>query len=474
MRSKTRQFAQAARAELQNKQSRRFLSNFPHLFLVRREAALATFSDPQEAQDYAASIRREAVARLPLLLEEFERNASARGARVLWARDAEEACNLVVKMARERGIVYTAKGKSMLTEEIGLNEALEEEGVEVFETDLGEFIAQQLKRPPFHIVGPAINVPLEEIRDIFLAKAGLLEPTLDPVKLGYAARLFLRDKFHHLRLGITGVNMAIAETGGIVNVENEGNIRLAKGVAPTQISLMSIDKVVPTFSDALFLLRMLCRNCTGQKISSYVTFDHGPRRPGDVDGPDELIIIIVDNGRSDFYPDAKLRDALRCIRCGACLNICPIYGKIGGYPYGFAYSGPIGQILNPLLLGFEQTRDLYHACTLCGACRSVCPAGIDHPGLLVYYRCLEVERKNTGTMKVFGRGLLFALLAFGLSKRGRLDLGVKLLRSWVGDKIREGKPRGLGRFLEGWLRKRDLPPLARKTFAERWKDISIR
>ncbi|MDZ4184450.1 MAG: LUD domain-containing protein, partial [Desulfuromonadales bacterium] len=386
MKINTDRFIETARRELKNERSRSFLRFLPRAFLGMREAGMATFRDPGVAQAYAAAIRAEAVARLPGLLEEFERNATARGARVLWAKDAREACDLVIELAREREISYTAKGKSMVTEELGLNEALKDAGIEAFETDLGEFIAQQLDRPPFHIVGPAINVPVEEIRDLFMAKAGLTEPTLDPVKLGYAVRVFLREKFRHLELGITGVNMAVAETGSIINVENEGNIRLAKSSPRAQISIMSIEKVIPTMADAAFLLRILCRNCTGQRLSSYVTIDNGPKKRDEIDGPEELIVIIVDNDRSDFYGDLKFREALRCIRCGACLNTCPVYTKIGGYPYGFAYSGPIGQVLNPLLLGFDRTRDLYHACTLCGACKAICPGGVDHPGLFLYYR----------------------------------------------------------------------------------------
>ena len=350
---------------------------------MRRETALSTFPDAAAAQAYGAAIRAEAIARLPELLEEFEKNALANGARVFWARDAKEANEYIVNLAKERGIEYVTKGKSMVTEELGLNEALEKNGVKAWETDLGEFIIQLLHLPPFHIVGPAINVPVEEVRDLFIEKINLKEPTLDPVQLGYAARVFLRDKFHRVRMGITGVNIAVAETGTLINVENEGNIRFTKSSPRTQISVMSLEKVVPTLEDALHLVRLLCRNCTGQKLSVYVSMDNSPKKGDEMDGPEELIIVIVDNGRSKIYQDKIAREAMRCIRCGACLNSCPVYRQIGGYAYGWAYSGPMGQVLNPLLLGLERTQDLYRATTLCGACKGVCPAGIDHPSLFL-------------------------------------------------------------------------------------------
>ncbi len=256
---------------------------------------------------------------------------------------------------------------------------------------MGEFITQLLKRPPFHIVGPAINIPAEQVRDIFMEKGVLDVPTTDPVQLGRAARRFLREKFRRVDMGITGVNMAVAETGTIINVENEGNIRFSKSSPRIQVSVMTIEKVVPTLGDAMHLLRVLCRSCTGQPITVYATLDNGPRRPGELDGPEELHVVILDNGRSKAFQDPVIREVLRCIRCGACLNACPVYGKIGGYPYGWAYSGPMGQVLNPALLGLASTSDLYGACTLCQKCKTICPAGVDHPKVLLYYRQKSVE-----------------------------------------------------------------------------------
>jgi len=473
MEIRTTLFNEIAGKEIRNTYARAFLKAMPAAIAARREAVMSSFPDPDAAQACGQAIRAEVVARLPELLEQFEQNAVARGAKVLWARDAHEANGIVLAIARERKAPYVTKGKSMVTEEMGLNDVLVEEGIEPFETDLGEFIAQQLKRPPFHIVGPAINIPVEEVCDLFMEKAGMEEPTTDPVELGYAARLFLRNKFHHVALGVTGVNMAVAETGTIVNLENEGNIRFNKSSPRTQVSIMSIEKVVPTMADAMHLTRLLSRNCTGQAISAYVSMDSGPKGGGEIDGPEELFIIIVDNGRSEIYADPTARQALRCIRCGGCLNLCPVYAKIGGYPYGWAYSGPMGQVLTPLLLGLDRAQDLYRACTLCGSCREVCPAGIDHPSLFLYYRAKDVEgdRRLRGKRRPWKEFGFFDLWSRAVAHSTLWNLGVRLVRPFVNRYSRGGVITTMGKYFEGWFRTRNLPAIAEKTFHERWKRL---
>ena len=473
MQIKTDQFDDIAQVEIRNEYARAFLGMLPPYIAAQRKAVMGSFPDPDAAVACGRAIRAEVVARLPELLEEFERNVVAQGATVLWARNAAEANEMVLSIAKERNIDFLTKGKSMVTEEIGLNDALMQGGIDTYETDLGEFIAQQLERPPFHIVGPAINVPVEEVCDLFMRKAEMKEPTIDPVELGYAARLFLRDKFHHIEMGITGVNMAVAETGTIINVENEGNIRLNKSSPKTQVSIMTIEKVVPTMTDAMHLLRLLCRNCTGQAISAYVSFDNGPKKSDEIDGPEELFIIIVDNGRAEIYADPMARQALRCIRCGGCLNICPVYSKIGGYPYGWAYSGPMGQVLNPLLLGLDRTQDLYRACTLCGACRDACPAGIDHPSMFLYYRSRDVggDPDLHGKKRPWREGRFFDLWTWAVTHGWLWNLGVTCARPMVNKNARGGVIRNMGRFFKGWFRERDLPAMANKTFHERWREI---
>ena len=471
MEVRTEQFSEIAKEELRKAYT--FLKAGANFVRARREAALSTFPDAAAAQAYGAIIRAEVIARLPELLEEFEKNALSHGAKIFWARDANEASQYIIRLANDRGIQYVTKGKSMVTEEIGLNEALEKNGVNTWETDLGEFIIQLLGVPPFHIVGPAINIPVAKVRDLFMEKIDLKESTLDPVQLGHAARVFLRDKFHRAEMGITGVNIAVAETGTLINVENEGNIRFNKSSPRTQISVMSLEKVVPTLEDALHLVRLLCRNCTGQKLSVYVSMDNSPKKSDEIDGPEELIIVIVDNGRSRIYQDEIAREAMRCIRCGACLNACPVYRQLGGHAYGWVYSGPMGQILNPLLLGLERTQDLYRATTLCGSCKSVCPAGIDHPGLFLHYRAKDVSgdavlraKKNPMTERIF-----FRLWTWAVTRHRFWNWGVRFVRPFVNKEAQEGMLREVGGLFKGWFRSRDLPAMAGETFHDRWEEM---
>jgi len=476
MRISTEQFTELARQGVEKARARPFLKMVPHFLYQLREAGLATLPDAAAAQAYGAAIRSEALSRLPELLEEFEKNAIANGTKVFWARTANEANEYIVNLARERGATFVIKGKSMVTEEIGLNGALSEHGIEPWEADLGEFIIQQMHCTPFHIVGPALNIPVEEIRDLFMAKVDMKEPTLDPVELGWAARLFLREKFHRAEFSVTGVNMAVAETGTIINLENEGNIRFAKSSPRTQVSVMSLEKIVPTMKDALHVIRLLSRNCSGQKISAYVSMDSGPKKDGEIDGPEELIIVIVDNGRSRVYQDPQARDALRCIRCAACLNICPVYRQIGGYAYGWVYSGPMGQVLMPLLLGLNKTQDLYRACTLCGACKSVCPAGIDHPNLFLYYRSLDVSadvsagHRFNGKKRPWREALFFKAWGMAVQSFWMWNSGVSMTRPFINGHSRNGMIRQMKGAFGGWFRKRDFPAMAQKTFRERWEE----
>ena len=472
MKIKSEQFREVARQELKTRHTRAHLDLVGLFLQARRKATMELFPDPAAALDLGRAIRAESIERLPELLEEFEKNATARGAVVLWARDAREANDHILRIAKERSVRLVTKGKSMVTEETALNDVLIENGLEVFETDLGEFIIQYLGRPPYNIVGPALNVPVQEICDLFLEKGIMKEPTLDPVGLGHAARVFLRDKFHHVDMGVTGVNIAVAETGTILNVENEGNIRMTKSSPRVQVSVMSLEKVVPTVQDAVHMLRLLCRNSTGQLLGSYVSMDTGPKRKGETDGPEELFIVILDNGRSTFYRDPGAREILRCIRCGACMLECPVYGKVGGYPYGWVYSGPMGQVINPLILGQDRTQDLYRACTLCGACKVVCPAGIDHPQKFLSYRARDVERDPT--YKARGRpwteSAFMGMFAWAAKRRWRWNLGIQAVRPFINRHVEKGFVRGMKGPLEGWFRSRDFPAMAEKTFHDRMRE----
>ncbi|MFW6428507.1 MAG: lactate utilization protein B [Desulfosalsimonas sp.] len=471
MKITTEKYRQTAVREMGDAYTQSFLKKMPGRLAERRKAGFDDYTDPEAARLTGADIRARALENLPRLLETFEKNAGQRGAKVFWAGDAASANQYIAETALKNNIFHVAKGKSMITEELGLNEALAERGIQSRETDLGEFITQLLDRPPFHIVGPALNIPVEQISDIFLENGVISEPEHDPVQLGLAARRFLRRGFKDLEMGITGVNIAVADTGTLINVENEGNIRMSKSSPRIQVAVMSLEKVVENTEDALCLIRLLCRSSTGQKIGAYVSMDSGPKREDEIDGPEELHIVILDNGRTDIYRDPVAREALRCIRCGGCLNACPVYGKIGGYPYGWAYSGPMGQVLTPLLLGFDKTRDLFESCTLCGRCRSVCPAGIDHPELMLYYRRKNASAdpvlKGTGTP--LHQKAVYAAYAHVASHPSLWRASGAVFRRAMniyatGDRIEKGP-----RPLEGWFRSRNLPAAPSESFHGKWE-----
>ena len=474
MHSHISKFIETAREELKNEQSQMFLMMVSLGAPILRQIGMSSFPDIAAAESYSRAIRADAIARLPELLEEFEKNAQSLGAKVMWANDAAEANNIILDIANRGGVSYVMKGKSMTTEEIGLNEHLIKNGVEVFETDLGEVITQNLNLHPFHLVGPAINVPPEKISETFLKKGIIKKASTDPVELGSGARKYLRDKFRNLQMGIVGVNMAVAETGTIINVENEGNIRLIKSSPKTLVAIMSLEKVVPTITDAIYMTRMLTRNCTGQKITSYVSMDTGPKKPDEQDGPEELFIIILDNGRSEIYRDFKTREILKCIRCGACLNTCPVYTKIGGYPYGATYCGPVGQVLTPMLIGIENTTDLYRACTLCGMCKQICPAGIDHPSLLLSYRARQIDikkQKGEKTMQSRWENAMASLISLGMSHGWLWNFGLKITRPLMNSLAKNGYIGNIPIGAQGWFGCRDLRAIPSKTFHETWNNL---
>jgi L-lactate dehydrogenase complex protein LldF len=459
MEIKTQQYRQVAVREMADEYTRQFLKLLPARLAERRKTAFADFADPQAAMKAGAAIRARAMENLPSLLETFEKNATEAGAHIHWAQDAAEANACIVKIAKENNISYVAKGKSMITEELGLNQALLQNGIQAWETDLGEFITQLMDRPPFHIVGPAINIPVDQISDVFVKNGVISSPETDPVRLGMAARKFLRQKFRDLKMGIVGVNMAVAESGTIINVENEGNIRLSKSCPEIQVAVMSLEKVVETFADAFQLLRLLCRSSTGQALGAYVSMDTGPKKKDEIDGPEALHIVILDNGRTRIYQNPETRQVLQCIRCGSCLNACPIYGKIGGYPYGWAYSGPMGQILTPLLLGFEKTQDLFKSCTLCGRCRHFCPVGIDHPKVICYLRSRNVMGNPVfnGKGEKFNERLAYGFYLHAASHKILWELSGRILRRILNRRAVNGQIKAGPKLFSGWFAHRNLP-----------------
>ncbi|MDO9631960.1 MAG: lactate utilization protein B [Humidesulfovibrio sp.] len=428
---------------------RAVLDHATRYFMGKRGAALDAFADRDTHFARARAARLAALSRLPELLEELEQSAIAVGTQVHWAADAAEAREIITGIATDCGAKVVGKGKSMVTEEIALNPALEATGAEVWETDLGEFIVQLAGEPPSHIIAPCIHKSRADVAALFREKLGLadLSDSASIPELTLLARRALREKFLAADLGVTGVNMAVAGSGSVILVENEGNIRMSTTCPPVHVAVMSLEKVVATLEDAADILRVLPRSATGQKMSSYVSVLTGPRRASEPnvenDGARESHLVILDNGRSEVLADPVLREALLCFRCGACLNSCPVYQTIGGHAYGSVYSGPIGALLSSLLLPAEDTRDLPFGCTMCGACKKTCPLGIDHPKLMLRLR----ERVCAGKPQFIGAAHAFLAthplayrLAVGAARAvdPHLDLLPRL----------PGLPSGLASFVE--------------------------
>ncbi|MGB3715954.1 MAG: LutB/LldF family L-lactate oxidation iron-sulfur protein [Candidatus Promineifilaceae bacterium] len=459
-----RQFRRRATVAIEDVRLQGALEGATGRFRDSRVDALAALPGAGEMRDHFKKIRSSTLANLAGHLESFERNAQAAGARVHWATDAGQACQIVTDIARQRGVVLATKSKSMLTEEIHLNQALQEAGVTPVETDLGEFIIQLAEEPPFHILAPAIHKTKAQVADLFSQETGQRIEADDIPRLTAEARRLLREKFLAAGMGITGGNIGIAESGSIVLVTNEGNGEMVTALPPVHVVVMGIEKIAPTWDDAAVWLALLARSATGQPLSIYTTMISGPARQEDADGPSELHIILVDNGRSDLV-GSKYEEALQCIRCGACLNVCPVYREAGGHAYGSPYSGPIGAVVTPLLFGLEEYEGLPQASSLCGACLDVCPARIDLPRMLLELRADEVDRRiipwyeqmaEVGAATIFRHERLFRLTT-------------AVLRVLQRPFIRDGRLQLPGRINP--TPGRQLPHLAEKPFREIWKDL---
>ncbi len=357
--------------------------------------------DLETLRELGANIRLRALARLPDLLEQLEANCEANGIRVHWAEDGDEACRIVREICESHGARSVIKGKSMVSEEMHLNAHLEEAGIEALESDLGEYLVQLNQQTPSHIIMPAIHLNTDEISEILHDKTGT-ERSRDVDYMTAAARQQLRERFMAADVGVSGVNFAVAETGTLCLVENEGNGRMTTTVPPVHVAVTGIEKVVEQLRDVPPLYALLTRSATGQHVTTYFNMISSPRKEGEHDGPKEVHLVLVDSGRSRIYQDDELLDTLRCIRCGACMNHCPVYTRVGGHTYGTTYPGPIGSILSPHLMGLEETKDLPTASSLCGACGEVCPVKIPIPDLLVR---LRKESVGEGRGNVPGAGI---------------------------------------------------------------------
>lgn len=407
----------------------------------------------------AAEAKRRALRNLPDLLEQAEQNLIANGFKVLWAETAEEANQHVVRIAQDNAVQTVTKSKSMLTEELHLNHALEEAGLRVVETDLGEYIIQLNHEPPSHIVAPVIHKTKAEIRDIFVRELGMT-PTDDAGKMVAFARQKLRADFVGADMGITGGNFVIAETGSMALVMNEGNGRMVTTMPKVHIALIGIEKVIATLEDYATLTQVLPRSGTGQNLTVYTNIINGARRDNEADGAEQVYVIFVDNGRSEIYA-GKYAEALACIRCGACQNACPVYRNVGGHAYGAVYAGPIGAVITPLLTGLENASPLPHASSLCGACKQVCPVDIDLPAMLLDLRH-DLVTEGIGT---FGWQQGLQAWAIGNSNPTLFEMGGKAAK--LGQQITGNHLPGV---LGNWQKYRDFPNFAKKPFRQLWRE----
>jgi L-lactate dehydrogenase complex protein LldF len=438
--------------------------------MAKRKASTDSLPDFEHLRDRANAIKRHTLDNLDYYLEQLESNVVTHGGHVVWCDTGEEVADFILSLAKQRGARLIVKSKSMTTEEIDLNERLEHHGLDAVETDLGEYILQLAHERPYHIVAPALHKTRFDVADIFTERLGVEREVVIENQTRIARRV-LREKFLAADIGITGANFLVADSGAAVVVENEGNARLSSSAPRIHIVIAGIEKVIPRAQDLPVFLKLLGRSATGQPLTVYTSILAGPRRAGEIDGPDEFHLVLLDNGRTRLLADPAKRESLFCIRCGACLNHCPVYRKIGGHNYPWVYSGPIGAIITPQFHGVLKDPWLPYASSLCGACAEVCPVKIDIPQLLLDLRSDVVQaRRNKGSTRVERTAFrAFAWIASHPPIYARLGAFAALLA-----------PRGEGgwlrrlpfflRFgvLQKWTSERDLPAPARQSFRQHW------
>jgi L-lactate dehydrogenase complex protein LldF len=457
-------FPAAARRALANTQLRRNLGKATSTIRAKRASVVGELPDWEELRSAGQAIKAETMAHLDRYLEQLEQQVTARGGVVHWARDANEANQIVTGLVQATGAAEVVKVKSIVTDEIGLNDALAGAGIRAHETDLAELIVQLGHDRPSHILVPAIHRNRAEIRDIFLREMVDVDPGLtdSPAALTEAARRYLRRAFLSARVGISGANFAIAETGTLCVVESEGNGRMCLTLPDTLITVMGIEKILPTWADLGVFLQLLPRSSTGERMNPYTSMWTGVT-PGD--GPQQVHLVLLDNGRTAALADPAGRQALHCIRCSACLNVCPVYERVGGHAYGSVYPGPIGAVLSPMLTGIEDNASLPYASSLCGACYDACPVKIDIPSLLVHLRARHVEEAGLAHPEA----VTMAAASWVMASPARYQAGQRAGR--LGRLLgRGGRIRRLPPPLSAWTGARDAPVPPAQTFREWWRD----
>jgi L-lactate dehydrogenase complex protein LldF len=412
------------------------------------------FADVNLAKERAKNIKWRALETLDQHLEEFEMHFTARGGKVIWAQNSQEALDEILNICKEKNCKTVVKGKSMATEEIHLNHFLEENNIESIETDLGEYIQQLDGEPPYHIITPAMHKNKEDVAKLFAEKLGT-PSRLSPEELTLVAREKLREKYVQAEIGITGANFMISDIGAIAITENEGNGRLTTAWPKTHIVIAGIEKMIPSMTDLALVWPLLSTYGTGQKVTVYSSIITGPRQPGETDGPDEMYVILLDNNRSNILGNPVQRESLYCIRCGACLNVCPVYKNIGGHAYGTTYTGPIGSVITPNLSGLEEYKHLSFASSLCGACTEVCPVKINIHELLLVNRKESVEQGMT----TFSEKMAWKVWKLTSLKRGLMNKGNSGLKAKV-----------INTLFKDWNKHHVPLEFSKKTFNEMWKE----
>src|SRR5262245_57836956 len=439
----------------------------------KRKGSIADdeFPEYQDLRTQASAVKKHTIENLDYYLEQFERQVAAHGGKVIYCKDGDEVADFVLQLAKERQARLIVKSKSMTTEEVDFNERLEHHGLESVETDLGEYILQLAHERPFHIIAPALHMTRYQVADIFTKNLGVENETVIEKQAGIA-RAVLREKFLAADIGVSGANFLVADSGAVVLVENEGNARLTTSAPRIHIAVAGIEKMIPRAQDLPLFLKLLGRSATGQPLTVYTSMLSGPRRAEEIDGPDEFVVLLLDNGRTKLLADRDKRQSLYCIRCGACLNHCPVYRKIGGHAFPWVYSGPIGAILTPQFMGAMHEPGLPFASSLCGACAEVCPVKIDIPKILLELRSEVKKAENREKVNRLEK-LAYRSFAWVMTHpriyewAGRIAAAAAPSSgsSWIRNLP---PPMNFGP-IRAWLSRRDLPPPPAKSFREQWR-----